>query len=97
MFLVDFEQGRIIADDELKTSVATKRPYKTWIKNQAIHLHDLPQKESPAHYDSDELLRRMQAFGYTTETLQFMLMPMLREKRDPIGSMGNDAALACLL
>ena len=23
-------------------------------------------------------------------------MPMLREKRDPIGSMGNDAALACL-
>ena len=38
----------------------------------------------------------MQAFGYTTETLQFMLMPMLREKRDPIGSMGNDAALACL-
>ena len=96
MFLVDFEQGRIIADDELKTSVATKRPYKTWIKNQAIHLHDLPPKESPAHYDSDELLRRMQAFGYTTETLQFMLMPMLREKRDPIGSMGNDAALACL-
>ena len=96
MFLVDFEQGRIIADDELKTSVATKRPYKTWIKNQAIHLKDLPEKESPAHYDSDELLKRMQAFGYTTETLQFMLMPMLREKRDPIGSMGNDAALACL-
>ena len=96
MFLVDFEQGRIIADDELKTSVATKRPYKTWIQNQAIHLNDLPPKESPAHYDSDELLKRMQAFGYTTETLQFMLMPMLREKRDPIGSMGNDAALACL-
>ena len=96
MFLVDFEQGRIIADDELKTSVATKRPYKTWIKNQVIHLNDLPEKESPAHYDSNELLKRMQAFGYTTETLQFMLMPMLREKRDPIGSMGNDAALACL-
>ena len=96
MFLVDFEQGRIIADDELKTSVATKRPYKTWLKNQAIHLNDLPVKASPAHYESGELLKRMQAFGYTTETLQFMLMPMLREKRDPIGSMGNDAALACL-
>ncbi len=96
MFLVDFEQGRIIADDELKATVAAKRPYKAWLKRQALHLNELPQQPVPAHYADDELLRRMQAFGYTTETLQFMLMPMLREKRDPIGSMGNDAALACL-
>ena len=96
MFLVDFEQGRIIADEELKSSVAAKRPYKAWLKNQAIHLDELPRHQPPEHYPSDNLLKRMQAFGYTTETLQFMLMPMLREKRDPIGSMGNDAALACL-
>jgi len=96
MFLVDFEQGRIIADDELKSSVAAKRPYKNWLKNQSIHLNELPRHQPPDHYASDDLLKRMQAFGYTTETLQFMLMPMLREKRDPIGSMGNDAALACL-
>ena len=25
-----------------------------------------------------------------------MLMPLVRELRDPLGSMGNDAALACL-
>jgi glutamate synthase (NADPH/NADH) large chain len=42
------------------------------------------------------VLARMQAFGYTTETLQFMLKPMVEEKRDPVGSMGNDSALACL-
>ena len=38
----------------------------------------------------------MQAFGYTTETMSFMLIPLLHEKKDPIGSMGNDAALECL-
>ena len=38
----------------------------------------------------------MQAFGYTTETLEFMLLPLVTELRDPLGSMGNDAALACL-
>ena len=38
----------------------------------------------------------MRAFGYTTETMQFMLMPLVSELRDPLGSMGNDAALACL-
>ena len=38
----------------------------------------------------------MQAFGFTTETMQFMLKPMIEQKRDPVGSMGNDSALACL-
>ncbi len=38
----------------------------------------------------------MQAFGYTVETMQFMLLPMVSEARDPLGSMGNDSALACL-
>ncbi|MCA9035469.1 MAG: glutamate synthase large subunit, partial [Planctomycetaceae bacterium] len=43
-----------------------------------------------------ELLNKMQAFGYTSETMQFMLLPLLKADKDPIGSMGNDAALACL-
>jgi glutamate synthase (NADPH/NADH) large chain len=38
----------------------------------------------------------MQSFGFTTETMQFMLRPMIEEKRDPVGSMGNDSALAVL-
>ena len=39
----------------------------------------------------------MRSFGYTTETLQFMLLPLLDQQKDPIGSMGNDAALALSL
>ena len=54
-----------------------------------------PTKE-PHGFDPDTLLPRMQAFGYTVETLQFMLAPLIHEKRDPVGSMGNDSALACL-
>jgi glutamate synthase (NADPH/NADH) large chain len=38
----------------------------------------------------------MKSFGYTVETLSFMLIPMIHEQRDPVGSMGNDSALACL-
>ncbi|WP_353681412.1 glutamate synthase large subunit, partial [Aeromicrobium sp. REDSEA-S38_B2] len=43
-----------------------------------------------------ELLARMCSFGYTTETLEFMLMPMVHDLRDPLGSMGDDSALAVL-
>ena len=34
MFLVDFEQGRIIPDDELKASIAGKRPYADWLRSE---------------------------------------------------------------
>ncbi len=101
MFLVDFEQGRLIPDDELKNDFAQRRPYGTWLKNQRITLGDLRRgdlrKKPDAHgFDPDSLLPRMRAFGFTLETMQFMLLPMIAEKRDPVGSMGNDAALAVL-
>jgi glutamate synthase (NADPH/NADH) large chain len=96
MFLVDFEKGRIIDDEELKLEVATRRPYGEWLRRQRIVLGDLPKVSVPGHYSPSELLSRMQAFGYTTETMGFMLIPLLHEKKDPIGSMGNDAALECL-
>jgi len=96
MFLVDFEQGRIIDDNELKHEVARKRPYKEWLDRQRLELGKLDPAPVPPRYSTDELLARMQAFGYTTETINFMLIPLLRAEKDPIGSMGNDAALECL-
>ena len=96
MFLVDFEQGRLIPDDELKHDIATQKPYQRWLDNQRIQLSELPRAEPSEYYKTDELLTRMQAFGYTVETLQFMLKGIVEAEKDPIGSMGNDAALACL-
>lgn len=94
--MVNFEEGRIIADEELKESVAAKRPYAQWLSNQRLTLEELPPTETPNAYETEDLLSRMQAFGYTTETLQFLLMPLINVEKDPIGSMGDDAALACL-
>ena len=96
MFLVNFEEGRIVPDQELKQSSAGDRPYGTWLQKQRIELSDLSPSQNPHGFEPDTLLRRMQAFGYTTETLQFILKPLIEVKKDPIGSMGNDASLACL-
>jgi glutamate synthase (NADPH) large chain len=96
MFLVDFEEGRIIDDGELKSDVASRRPYRDWLEQERILLSDIPAGSKPKYYHGQELFSRMQAFGYTTETMQFMLIPLMKAKKDPIGSMGNDAALACL-
>ena len=96
MFLIDFEQGRMIPDDELKNDIASQRPYGEWLNEQRLKLTELPVNQDAHGFDPDSLLSRMQSFGYTTETMQFMLRPMIEQKRDPVGSMGNDSALAVL-
>ncbi len=96
MFLIDFEKGELIPDEQLKHNFAAQRPYAQWLREQRITLEELAPKEEPHGYYPETLLQRMQAFGFTTETMQFMLLPMIKEARDPIGSMGNDSALACL-
>ena len=96
MFLIDFEKGRMIPDEELKHEFVSRQPYHEWLANQRILLSHLETGQQPHEFDPDTLLARMQAFGFTTETMQFMLLPLVKEGRDPVGSMGNDAALACL-
>ena len=96
MFLIDFEKGCLIPDEELKADFASQRPYGQWLDEQEIKLSELSPNEEPHGFYPETLLPRMQAFGYTVETMQFMLLPLVRELRDPVGSMGNDTALACL-
>ena len=98
LFFIDFEAGRMVPDHEIKADWARRRPYGTWLARQRLDLDDLDRPgpgEIPGLHE-DTLLQRMQAFGYTTETMQFMLLDIVRERRDPLGSMGNDAALAVL-
>ncbi len=96
MFLIDFERGRLVPDDELKNEFANRRPYAEWLEANRIALRDVTAASAAPEVDRSTLLPRMQAFGYTSETLQFMLQPMVKEHRDPVGSMGNDSALAVL-
>lgn len=39
---------------------------------------------------------RLGVFGYTIETVNMLLVPMIKTKKEALGSMGNDAPLACL-
>lgn len=96
MFLLDFEEGRLIPDEEVKHTIASKKPYGEWLSEQKVTLDHIASGSAAHSLDGEDILERMQAFGYTTETMQFMLIPLVTESRDPLGSMGNDSALACL-
>ena len=51
-------------------------------------------KRSP--FDFSNTNRRLNAFGYTGERLEMLLLPMGIGGKEALGSMGNDAALAVL-
>jgi len=96
MLLVDLEQGRIIADDEIKKSIASEKPYAEWIKQSLVLFEDLPDPPHVYAPDHETVRLRQVAFGYSTEDLQMILAPMARDGTEPVGSMGNDAPLAVL-
>lgn len=97
MFLADLSEGRIITDEEIKTTLAKAQPYGDWIKQCRTKLRLMPTPSNvPDPVVGDELLFRQRVHGYTREDLRFMLEPMASMAKDPIGSMGSDTPLAVL-
>ncbi len=96
MLLIDLEKGRIVSDDEIKSELASANPYRTWLDRGHIQVRDLPPVPEPAPLSNVPLLDRQQAFGYTQESLKFLMSPMAHVGQEPVGSMGSDTPLSAL-
>jgi len=96
MFLVDTEQGRIIADEELKKKYASAHPYQKWLDKHHVLLENLPEPPQGTEPEHRKILQRQQCFGYTFEDLRFIVGPMANDGVQPLGSMGTDTPLAVL-
>ena len=99
MLLIDFAEGRIIEDEEIKASLADAEPYESWLEAAQYKLKDLDLIEpelAQLPVETTSLLDRQQAFGYTQEDISKFLEPMGRDGDDPIGSMGTDTPIAVL-
>jgi len=95
-FYVDLEEGRIVDDAELKDRYIRRHPYRTWVDTGRLLLDDLPERD-PTHKPNPEArFSLQQAFGYTLEEIRLLVAPMLQNGKEATGSMGEDAALACL-
>ncbi|MBF0161289.1 MAG: glutamate synthase large subunit [Magnetococcales bacterium] len=95
MFVIDLKQGRIIDDQEIKAEIVARQPYRQWVQDNLLPISELPEGGAEAE-ESEPLLTRSHLFGYTEEDLDLILAPMVQTGEEPVGSMGNDAALAVL-
>ncbi len=96
MFLVNMEEGRIVADEEIKNKIATAHPYRNWIDQNMVELAKLKDATELPASDPKTLLQRQMAFGYTFEELRLLLTPMARDGVEAVGAMGADTPLAVL-
>ncbi len=96
MFLVNMEEGRIINDEEIKKEIAQRYPYEKWLKNNLVHLRDIPYNDCPLFLGEAPLEKRKSIFGYTLEDINTLILPMGKTAKEPIGSMGSDTPIAVL-
>ena len=97
IFFIDLEEGRIVGDEEIKRRYVEQRPYREWVEGNRVVLGDLPPGSAePVTSNPEQRFALQQAFGYSNEDLKLLLAPMAVNGKWPIGSMGEDAALACL-
>ncbi|MBF0492127.1 MAG: glutamate synthase large subunit [Deltaproteobacteria bacterium] len=96
MFLVDIDQGRIVADDELKKGLSSRHSYGQWLKENRLVLEDLPECPHLPEPDHATVTKRQVIFGYTREDIDILMLPMANNGEEAVGSMGADTPLAVL-
>ena len=96
IFLVDLARNRIVEDDEIKREIATRKPYGEWFEQRRRCTCTTCPTRPPRVPRIEPLRSRQLAFGYTQEDMRVILAPLARNAEEPIGSMGNDLALAVL-
>ena len=96
MLLVDTVNGKLIDDDELKESYATRKPYGEWLNNNLVNLKDIhiPNVKIET-YEKEERQRLQKNFGYSFEDLQ-RIIPMANTGNEATKAMGKDTPLAVL-
>ena len=96
MFLIDTKEGRIIDDEEIKSSLFNKFSFDEWTIRNKIKLSDIREPYEVKKLRTETLKIKERVFGYTEEELEKIIAFMADNKTEPMGSMGMDIPLAIL-
>lgn len=95
---VDVQEGRLLRNADVKKDLASRAPYRAWIEE---HLRQAPpplsvQLPAARPWTAEGLVRTQKLYGYSSEDIDRIIEPMVREGEVPVGSMGDDTPLAVL-
>ncbi|KAL4587413.1 hypothetical protein LXL04_000283 [Taraxacum kok-saghyz] len=95
MITVDLVNGQVYENTEVKKRVALSSPYGKWISENMRKLESASYLSAPT-MENETILRRQQAFGYSSEDVQMVIETMASEGKEPTFCMGDDIPLAVL-
>ena len=99
MLCADLSTGELRYDLEIKEALAKRAPYRQWIDENRLELHDFisPEPHTPAvDFDHVSLSRQQIMHAINTEELDMVFPPMINGAQEAVFSMGDDIPLAVL-
>ncbi|MEN8157624.1 MAG: glutamate synthase large subunit [Bacteroidota bacterium] len=96
IIMVDVQEGKIYRDDELKRELASKHPYKSWIRKNMVSLEKIEAGNVVPPGLGDNYEKYLASFNYSREDIETIIRPMAETAKEPIGSMGNDVPVTVL-
>ena len=99
MMAVDTVHGLFLEDGQIKRELAERQPYGLWVKQNLRQMPAAEGRQTDAEttvVSHSSLVAQQVAFGYTHEELTVVLRPMVENKAEAIGSMGDDTPSAVL-
>ncbi|MEL6370491.1 MAG: glutamate synthase large subunit [Pseudomonadota bacterium] len=96
MIAFDFDETKLYSHSDILDRLSSRYDYQRWLQNITELEPKIGPGPEPREVDNSEIVRRQQAAGYSLETLDAVLAPMVEEAKEAIGSMGDDTPLAVL-
>ncbi len=107
IFLVDLSHQKIFKNEQVKRQVSHGRKYRKWITRNMVFSPRLSPAETAmtrpegwartlAARDRNLFVAAQRSAGYTEEDVELLIKPLAGEKKEPVGSMGDDTPIAAL-
>ncbi|CAI5949581.1 unnamed protein product [Closterium sp. NIES-64] len=95
MISVDLHTGEVLSNTAIKRQVANAHPFKEWLDKESRQIVPMPFAAEPA-LSPDEVLRRQNAYGYSSEDVVMVIESMAAQAIEPTFCMGDDTPLPVL-
>ncbi|MCF6200558.1 MAG: glutamate synthase large subunit, partial [Hydrogenimonas sp.] len=96
MIGLDLKYGTILKNDQIDEYLKNANPYAEWLNDQMVYLQEYVEKpfDNLERYNLDQMIEKQRYFNITQEVIDQIIEPMVKDGKEPTGSMGDDTPMA---
>ncbi len=97
MIGVDTKFGIVLKNKDIDEYLKSSNPYTKWLNENMIYLQEYIENPYAINekIEIKNLIPKQRYAGITKEVINLMIKPMIKDAKEPTGSMGDDTPLAC--